>query len=183
MSAGVYTIPLGLAIAINMFQCVRYARKKDFARHKDHAIMTLFWSIDPALNRGAQWMMRVLLNSQSLIRFIWYIFRNSLCWQKFGADVVICYPYTNFQYYQKNENSSTLSTKKYELKQIWCFECWTREHTQGWSLIMAKAVHWIPSGHRLERPPRFHPSRSGFLIFYGQFLLTVLSHKKYSVQN
>lgn len=58
-AAGGYTIPLAVGISVNAFLAVKHARQKNFAKHKDHALMLLFWTLDPALNRAAQWLMRI----------------------------------------------------------------------------------------------------------------------------
>jgi len=58
--AGVYTILNGLAIAINASLMVFYAKKGKLAKHKDHALMTLFWTMDPGIHRLFMWLMRLL---------------------------------------------------------------------------------------------------------------------------
>jgi len=57
--AGFYTMLNGLAIATNAILMVIYAKKGRLAKHKDHALMTLFWTLDPGIHRLYMWLMRL----------------------------------------------------------------------------------------------------------------------------
>ena len=57
--AGFYTMLNGLAIATNAILMVYYAKKNQLAKHKDHALMTLFWTLDPGIHRLYMWIMRL----------------------------------------------------------------------------------------------------------------------------
>ena len=57
--AGFYTMLNGLAIATNAVLMVVYAKKGQLAKHKDHALMTLFWTLDPGIHRLYMWLMRL----------------------------------------------------------------------------------------------------------------------------
>jgi len=57
--AGIYTWIMGFGVAINTILAVAYARRKNFLLHKDHALMILFWTFDPAIHRLWMWLMRV----------------------------------------------------------------------------------------------------------------------------
>ena len=57
--AGIYTWIMGFGVAINTILAVVYARRKNFLLHKDHALMILFWTFDPAIHRLWMWLMRV----------------------------------------------------------------------------------------------------------------------------
>ncbi len=58
--AGIYTMITGLGVGVNGILTIIYARQKNFAAHKDHALMTLFWTMDPGLHRLNMWLMRVI---------------------------------------------------------------------------------------------------------------------------
>lgn len=58
--AGLYTMTTASAAAINLILAVVYARRKDFARHKDFALMAIFWTLDPGVHRLCMWGMRAL---------------------------------------------------------------------------------------------------------------------------
>ena len=58
--AGYYTVILGLGAAVNAVLLVVYARRRKFLIHKDFALMTLFWTLDPGVHRFFMWMMRML---------------------------------------------------------------------------------------------------------------------------
>ena len=49
----------GLFIATNAILMVVYAKKGQLAKHKDHALMTLFWTLDPGIHRLYMWCMRL----------------------------------------------------------------------------------------------------------------------------
>ena len=57
--AGIYTISMGLGVVINGILAGHYARKRDLARHKDHVLMALFWTMDPGIHRLNMWLMRL----------------------------------------------------------------------------------------------------------------------------
>jgi len=56
--AGYYTVILGIGVAVNMIMLVVRAKQKDFLRHKDHAMMALFWILEPGVHRFCMWLMR-----------------------------------------------------------------------------------------------------------------------------
>ena len=58
--AGYYTVALGVGAAVNAVLLVVYARKRNFMVHKDYALMTLFWTLDPGVHRTFMWCMRLL---------------------------------------------------------------------------------------------------------------------------
>ncbi len=57
--AGIYTMSMGAGVVINGILAGHYARKRDLARHKDHALMALFWTMDPGIHRLNMWLMRL----------------------------------------------------------------------------------------------------------------------------
>ena len=57
--AGLYTVIMGLGLATNIMMLVVTARRRDFAAHKDYALMALFWSLDPGIHRAYMWTMRM----------------------------------------------------------------------------------------------------------------------------
>ena len=57
LAPGLYTLSLALATCANVFLSVYYARQRDLARHKDHALMALMWSLDPGVHRTVMWIM------------------------------------------------------------------------------------------------------------------------------
>ncbi len=56
--AGYYTIVLGVGVAINAVMLVVHARKKNFFLHKDFALMSLMWTLEPGIHRFYMWLMR-----------------------------------------------------------------------------------------------------------------------------
>ena len=56
--AGIYTMSMGLGVVVNGLMAGYFAHKRDLARHKDHALMALFWTMDPGLHRLNMWLMR-----------------------------------------------------------------------------------------------------------------------------
>ena len=59
VGAGLYTIILALSAALNMLLAVRYARSGQFALHKDHALMAIMWTMDPAVHRSVMWLLHL----------------------------------------------------------------------------------------------------------------------------
>jgi len=57
IGVGLYTLALALGASVNMIAAVRYARARDFGRHKDHALMAIMWTMDPAVHRSVLWLM------------------------------------------------------------------------------------------------------------------------------
>ena len=57
--AGIYTIIMGTGVVINGCLAGYFAKTKDLARHKDHVVMMLFWTLDPGLHRLYMWLMRL----------------------------------------------------------------------------------------------------------------------------
>lgn len=57
--AGIYTMLMGLGVGINGIMAAVYAKRKQFPIHQDFALMTLFWTMDPALHRLYLWLMRL----------------------------------------------------------------------------------------------------------------------------
>lgn len=58
--AGIYTMAMGVGVVVNGLLAGYCARKRDFARHKDYVLMTLFWTMDPGIHRLNMWLMRLL---------------------------------------------------------------------------------------------------------------------------
>ncbi len=59
VGAGIYTMSMGAGVIINWVLAGYYARKGDLARHKDHALMAIFWTMDPGIHRLNMWLMRM----------------------------------------------------------------------------------------------------------------------------
>lgn len=57
--AGIYTMTMGVGVVVNGLLAGYFARKRDLARHKDHVLMTLFWTMDPGIHRLNMWLMRL----------------------------------------------------------------------------------------------------------------------------
>lgn len=57
--AGIYTMTMGVGVVVNGLLAGYFARKRDFARHKDYVLMTLFWTMDPGIHRLNMWLMRL----------------------------------------------------------------------------------------------------------------------------
>jgi hypothetical protein len=58
--AGIYTVALGIGAAVNAVLTGVYAKKRKFLLHKDFALMTLFWTLDPGVHRLYMWLMRLV---------------------------------------------------------------------------------------------------------------------------
>ena len=63
IGAGVYTVILALAASLNMIFAVRYARTRQFSFHKDHALMAIMWTMDPAVHRTVMWLLHFVCYS------------------------------------------------------------------------------------------------------------------------
>lgn len=63
VGAGLYTIIVGFGVIINGFLAIHCVKIGDLAGHKDHAMMMLFWTLDPGLHRLAMWLMRLFGDS------------------------------------------------------------------------------------------------------------------------
>ncbi len=58
--AGIYTVIMGLGVAANAVLTGVHAVRRNFVLHKDFALMTLFWSLDPGVHRLYMWLMRAV---------------------------------------------------------------------------------------------------------------------------
>ena len=58
--AGIYTILLGFGVIVNGSLTVYHAKRKNFQLHKDFALMTLFWTLEPGIHRMYMWLMRLV---------------------------------------------------------------------------------------------------------------------------
>jgi hypothetical protein len=56
--AGYYTVILGVGGAANAVMLVVHARKRNFSLHKDYALMSLMWTLEPGVHRLYMWLMR-----------------------------------------------------------------------------------------------------------------------------
>eukprot|EP00966_Prymnesium_polylepis_P270815 6256301-Prymnesium_polylepis.1 len=56
---GSYTLLLVTCALFNILVAVHHARHRRTVLHKDHALMALMWSLDPALHRLAMWCVRL----------------------------------------------------------------------------------------------------------------------------
>ena len=59
IGAGVYTLILGGAAITNMSLSLWHARKREFALHKDFALMAIMWTMDPAVHRTFMWLLHL----------------------------------------------------------------------------------------------------------------------------
>jgi len=57
--AGIYTVLLGVMVMFNVVLLVVKARRRDMPSHKDHALLAIFWTMDPAVHRLCMWLMRL----------------------------------------------------------------------------------------------------------------------------
>ena len=51
LAAGLYTIVLAIASSVNMILAVVYAKKREFATHKDYALCAIYWTMDDGSRR------------------------------------------------------------------------------------------------------------------------------------
>ncbi|MDW3645430.1 MAG: DUF2306 domain-containing protein [Bacteroidia bacterium] len=58
--AGIYTILLGFGVIINGSLTIYHAKKQNLQLHKDFALMTLFWTLEPGIHRLYMWLMRLI---------------------------------------------------------------------------------------------------------------------------
>ena len=58
VAGAAYTLLLIVCSSVNMILAVHHVRQRHTSEHKDHALMALMWSLDPAIHRFIMWLVR-----------------------------------------------------------------------------------------------------------------------------